>query len=82
MEGEEEGAAEEAFEERLRRAMVQLEVDVPLVALADGVHSMSFAGARSHSRPPLSARPLRLRACQRRHRVSCWSSSLQQPGLE
>ena len=26
--------------------MVQVEVDVPLVALADGVHSSSFAGAQ------------------------------------
>ena len=40
-----EDAAEAAYEERLRRCMVQVEVDLPLVALADGVHSSSFAGA-------------------------------------
>jgi len=40
-------AVEAAYEERLRRCMVQVEVDLPLVALADGVHSSSFAGAAS-----------------------------------
>ena len=44
--GEGGGDAEAAYEERLRRCMVQVEVDLPLVALADGVHSSSFAGAR------------------------------------
>lgn len=39
------GAAEWAgFEERLLRSLVLADVDIPLVALADGVHSRSFSG--------------------------------------
>ena len=43
------GEPEAAYDERLRRCMVQVEVDVPLVALADGVHSSSFAGTEQGS---------------------------------
>lgn len=34
----------EAYDEFMQRRMVQLEVDIPLVALADGVHSRCFTG--------------------------------------
>ena len=51
------GEAQAAYDERLRRCMVQVEVDVPLVALADGVHSSSFAGTdRGCSRDMLGCR--------------------------
>ena len=65
--------AEQAYEERLRRSMVQLEVDVPLVALADGVHASSFAGARrtaAHS-PGSLAYVRQNRICLRMTQESC-----------
>lgn len=48
-EGAGEGAAGDGgwrirLEERLRRAMVAVDVEIPLVALADGVYSRSFSG--------------------------------------
>jgi len=39
------GGAEEGFGERMRRCLVLVEVEIPYVAMVDGVHSRSFAGA-------------------------------------
>jgi hypothetical protein len=41
VDGDDVGAA---FDDLMRRSMVLLDVDVPLVALADGVHSRAFSG--------------------------------------
>ena len=42
-----EAEGEEAFEQRIQRSMVLVEVDIPPVCLIDGVHSRCFAGAAS-----------------------------------
>ena len=46
--------ATEGLGERLRASLVLLDVNLPAIALPDGVHGRSFTGA---PRPPILARP-------------------------
>ncbi len=40
----EEAPVVDPYEEKLKACLVLVEVDIPLVALADGVHARSFTG--------------------------------------